>query len=114
MLALVSLARWGIIIVFGGFTAVVLFRILTGSISLSGLLTGVLSDGTSGFSLGRAQLLLFTAVSAIYYLVQVVQNPVSTSLPDIPPGLLLVLGGSQSLYLVGKARTLLSNRKNSE
>ena len=114
MSGLVSLARWGIIILFGGFMAVVLFRILTGSISLSGLLTGMLSDGTSGFSLGRAQLLLFTAVSAIYYLVQVVQNPVSASLPDIPAGLLLVLGGSQSLYLIGKARAMLSDRQNSE
>jgi hypothetical protein len=92
--------------------AVVLFKILTGAIRLSGLLNGVQRDGTSGFSLGRAQLLLVTAVSAAYYVVQVFQNPSSNSLPGIPPALLGVVGGSQAVYLCGKAWSLFGNRQN--
>jgi hypothetical protein len=99
-------------ILFGGIAAVVLFKILTGAISLSGLLNGAQSDATSGFSLGRAQLLLVTAVSAVYYIVQVFQNPSSSSLPGIPPALLGVLGGSQAVYLCGKAWSLFGNGQN--
>ena len=114
MTTLVSLARWEIIILFGGFAAVILAKLLTGAISLAGLLTSAHADGTSGFSLGRAQLLAFTIATALYYLIQVIQNPSRTSLPGIPAGLLAALGGSGSIYLVGKAWSLYANRPESD
>src|SRR5258708_1401860 len=103
MSEILTIAQWEIVILFGGLAAIILFKILSGAISLVGLLAGDRSDGTLCFSFGRAQLLAITTTIAVYYVVQVIQNPSLTSLPDIPPMLLCVLGGSQTIYLSGKA-----------
>jgi len=107
MSGLVTLARWEMIILLGGLAAIVFFKLLTGGIKLSGLLSGDRQDGSSGFSPGRAQLLVFTVLVALNYLIEVIHNPSPTSLPGMSPTIVGALGGSQALYLGGKAWSLL-------
>ena len=114
MAGLVALARWEFLILMGGFWVIVLFRLLSGVIGLSGLLTGVRADGTSGLSPGRIQLLGVTIMSAVYYLILVLRNPQVATLPDMPPALLGILATSQAAYLGGKAWSLMSIHRNSE
>lgn len=95
-------------ILLSGFYAVVFWKLLTRKISLHQMLEGDSREGsgyTAKFSPGRAQLLFFTIVFAIYYLAQVIHNP--SALPHIPDAVVAVLGGSQTTYLGGKAYSLL-------
>ena len=55
----------------------------------------------------RAQMLMATVLGGMYYLLQVIDNPSATSLPDVPPALVAIVGGSHAIYLGGKARDLL-------
>jgi hypothetical protein len=84
-----------------GLAAVVLWKLLTGSISLAGLLDSF-DGGKRSSSPGRMQLLLFTLVAAGQYLVAVWKNPVAGSLPPVPQEVLAMVAGSQVLYLGGK------------
>ena len=85
--------------------AVVLYRMLTDKINTAGLL---LDKQTRRLSPGRVQLLTFTVVSALYYILQVAKNP--AVLPEIPGELLMVFGGSNLIYLGGKTSSLLFYR----
>jgi hypothetical protein len=111
---LMTLAYWEGAILFGGLFCVVLWKLLTGGISLSYLLDGDVrdSDSPTGFSTnasaGRTQALMVTLFVAGYYLLQVIHNP--KELPPLSPWLVGVLGGSHALYLMEKAQTLLSGR----
>jgi hypothetical protein len=60
------------------------------------------SDGRPGFSTGRFQLLIASAVFSLWFLHEVY---VTGRLPDVPEQWLAVLVGSHSTYLIGKART---------
>jgi len=102
MRGLVALARWELIILFTGFAAIILAKLLAGGIRMTGLL-----QGTAGFSPGRAQLLVFTVFVAMDYLIRVIHSPSATALPSISPAIVGVLGGSQAVYLGGKAWSLL-------
>jgi len=102
-----------------GLFAVVLYKIVIGTISLEGLLdtkeTGKLPRkapaGEPGqeraegprqtLSPARLQLLIFTVVVAADYLHAIIVNP--RSLPALPQGVVAALGGSQAIYLGGKA-----------
>jgi hypothetical protein len=87
----------------------VAWLIFTGKIDLSRLISE--KDGT-GASMSRFQLLVFTFVVAISFFLVVISNikvaqaqprvgaPV---LPDVPSGVLLLVGISTSSYAVGKA-----------
>ncbi|HLJ49752.1 MAG TPA: hypothetical protein VKU01_27250 [Bryobacteraceae bacterium] len=114
MTGLVALARWEFLIFVGGFCAIVLYRLVSGSVRMSGLLSGDRGDGTSGLSPGRIQLLGATLISALYYLALVIRNPSVTTMPDMPPLLLGVLGASQVAYLGGKAWSLMATSRKSE
>ena len=114
MTALVALARWEFLVFIGGFWAIVLFRFVSGSISMSGLLMGDRGDGTSGLSPGRIQLLGATLISALYYLILVIRNPSVTTMPEMPPTLLVMLSASQVAYLGGKAWSLRATSRKSE
>ena len=108
MPSIARLAYWEGVILLCGFFGVVLWKLFTGGIGLSGLLDGDEADGatlTTSFSPGRAQLLVFTVLSALYFLLQVLRNP--GAFPNVPPALLVALGGSQAAYLGGKAYSLL-------
>ncbi len=87
---------------------------MTGGISLNYLLYGDARAAVRGghrktyFSAGRAQMLMITVISAGYFLLQVIQDP--THFPDIPTPLLVILGGSSSIYLGGKAQAVYLGR----
>lgn len=67
------------------------------------------NGGTNGqdndlyFSPERVQLLVFTLSAAMYYVMQTVTTAKSGKLPDIPDGWPVVMGGSNAIYLGGKA-----------
>ena len=101
-----SLFRVGEYVVFVlllGFVAVVVWKMITGEISLDGLLDSKDGRGNRSYSVERAQLLVFTLLVAGKYVLAVIQNPHRDSLPDLPVELVAVLGGSQAIYVGGKA-----------
>ena len=90
----------------------VAWKIGTGQIDLSTLLHE--KDGSgAGASMGRFQLLIFTFVIALSFFlvvisnIKVIQNRPGDhgvpALPEVPQGVLLLLGISTSGYAVGKA-----------
>lgn len=85
------------------FLAIILWRIVSGEISLDGLLDSKAAGAAPSYSPERAQLLVFTLFVAGKYLLAVFQNPNRNSLPDLPPEVVAVLAGSQAIYLGGKA-----------
>jgi hypothetical protein len=92
---------------------VVVWKIATGQIDISKLLTE--KDGSSGgaASMSRFQLLIFIFVIALSFLLVVISNikiiqarPGDRGLPglpEVPNGVLALLGISASSYAVGKA-----------
>jgi hypothetical protein len=106
-----QLVYWEGIILLGGFFGVIFWRLFTGEISLDGLLYGSRRDRSNDlgysafFSPGRTQMLIVTIVTAGYYLLQVIHDP--TTFPKIPVAWTVALGGSQAIYLGGKAQSML-------
>ena len=82
----------------GVLLAIVSYQLVTGKISTAGMLS---DKEEGGVSPGRVQLLVVTLFAALYYLVLTSDNP--KQLPEMPSELLLILGGSNLLYLGGKA-----------
>lgn len=102
-----SFARiiWFEVILFlGGLAAIIAYRLLTGGINTQYLLYGTQKDGTRYFSPARVQLLLFTLWTAMSYVTEVAET---RKLADIPIKTLALLGGSQAIYLGGKAYSML-------
>ena len=97
--------RYEIWFLLGSFVLVVAYQLLTGRINTKGLL---LDKKVRSLSPGRIQLLMFTLVGALYYLLQVLENP--TAFPDISYYLPLILGGSNLFYLGGKSYSSLFRR----
>ena len=60
-------------------------------------------ENTLYFSPERVQLLMFTLSAAFYYLTQVMNNPNPGTLPDVPNSWTATMGGSNAIYLGGKA-----------
>lgn len=82
--------------------AILAFRMLTGEIPLEGILT------TKGEDIDpeRLQSILVTCFVLMFFIIEVPGALARRSLPDIPQALLVLLGGSNGLYLGGKiART---------
>jgi hypothetical protein len=99
-----------VLVLLAGFVGIVLWRILTSRISLECLLSADNANGTTSFSPGRAQLLIFTLIVAMQYVLQVISDP--TRFPTIPDSWVVALAGSQGVYLAGKVQSLgLFNRK---
>ena len=83
--------------------AIVAFQMLTGRINTSGLL----SDPRDGsFSPARLQMLVASLAVAAAYLGRLGDWHDFSSLPDIPPEQLALLGGSHAIYLGGKGASL--------
>lgn len=61
------------------------------------------TEDTRYFSPDRVQLLLLTLGAGFYYLTEVLNNPKPGTFPPIPTSWTAVLGGSNALYLGGKA-----------
>jgi len=111
MSSVARLVSWEGMILLGGFSGVIVWRLLTREISLDCLLYGDRRDRRepSGyaafFSPGRTQLLIVTILTASYYLLQVIHDP--TTFPEIPVAWVVALGGSHAIYLGGKAQSML-------
>ncbi len=114
MPSIFTLTYWGGLILIGGFFGIVFWKLLTGGIILERLLEGDIRDPhgenrySSYVSPGRVQSLLITLFAALYYLVQVINNP--KKFPEVPNGLVGTLAASQALYLGGKAQAMLLGR----
>ena len=80
----------------GALGLAIVIKVFTGSIDLSNLI----NDGQYGASMSRFQLLIFTFVIALS-LFKIVEKK-GDSFPDIPNGILTLLGISASTYAVGK------------
>jgi hypothetical protein len=106
MSTLSTVFRYEVGLFVGGLALLVTYQLLTGKVNVNGLLRE--KHGDRGFSPGRLQLLVFTVVGAIYYMLLLLEDP--KTFPDIPEGLLLVLGGSNSIYLAGKVYAPFRNR----
>jgi len=76
---------------------VILYKILTNQIDL----TYLISEPNGDASMSRFQLLVFTFVIAIALFRMIEENP-GKGFPDIPQGVLTLLGISASTYAVGK------------
>ena len=81
----------------------VLFRMLTGDILLTGLLK---LESRAPFGFDRLQLMAVTLFFAGGYVVASLYRGPGESLPDIPTPLLLVLIGSNGTYLAVKTATI--------
>ena len=113
MEALSTVISYGVWAFTIGLVSVVVYQLLTGRINVGGLLRE--KGGDRGFSLGRLQLLVLTIVGAVNYFFAVIANSALGTLEpaefrEILNGLLLVLGGSNSLYLGGKLYSLFRDR----
>ena len=101
------------LIFFGGFFGLIAWRLCTGKMRLDYLLyvkrIGA-SELPQSFSPGRAQLLFVTLLAAGYYLIQIVNDP--RRFPEIPTSWIIALAGSHSIYLGGKAHSLLTTIRN--
>ena len=93
---------WEAVILLSGFILAVAHRSLTRRINLRGLF--IVKDDGGANSPTRVQLLFFTVAYAIYYLMQVINNP--KEFPAISHEVLYALGASHSVYLVAKGRAL--------
>jgi len=90
---------------------VVVWKIATGAIDISKILTE--KDGSGGSaSMSRFQLMIFIFVIALSFFLVVISNikiiqakpgDRRSELPDVPNGVLALLGISASSYAVGKA-----------
>ncbi len=86
----------------GALALIVGYKMLTGRINTSGLLE---DKERRSLSPSRIQLLLFTFVGAGAYLAAVPEmfDAAAPKLPEVPAELLVLLGGSQVVYLGGKS-----------
>jgi len=101
MSSLADFFYYFLILFTGTLFVVVFYQLLTGRINTAGMLR----DKTNGqISPGRIQKLFFSLTIGLYYLVLTYKNP--QQFPDVPTEMLIVLGGSSSLYLAGKAQSV--------
>jgi hypothetical protein len=92
-----SLCGYIFCIFFGALAATILVWIWRGKINLSALI----NEANGQASMSRFQLLIFTFVIAIS-LFELVEKRSDGTFPDIPQGVLTLLGISASTYAVGK------------
>ena len=99
---LIRYEMWALVI---SLALIVGYQLITGRINTKGLLY---EDGH--FSASRVQLLVFTVGGALYYLLLVMENPDPVKFPDVPNELLLILGGSHTLYQGRRLASLISDK----
>ncbi len=99
MQQLVPIVRLELSLILGLLALVVVYKLLTGAINMRGLLD---DKKTHALSPGRVQLLISTVTGAGYYLLLAIERAPDGKLPDLPEETLLLVGGSQLVYLGGK------------
>jgi hypothetical protein len=99
-----------------GLAGIVIVQLLTGKIDsrylLYGTVTGRKVNDGRYFSPERVQLLVFTLGAALYYLTEVMTTARSGMVPEFPQSWLVVMTGSNAIYLGGKtyARWFANNK----
>ena len=118
MQPLITLVSWIVGLLIGGLLVIILYRMLTGQINTRGLLYGRMRDGTRYLSPERVQLMIFTLWVGLFYVLNTfetrVVNPTPETvhtLPEVNTQTLTLLGGSQTVYLLGKAYSMLIARR---
>jgi len=114
--SITTVLRYEILLFLVVLALVVAYQMLAGKISMRRLLfaKGRAAAGPStgqkpsGLSPSRIQLLVVTFGVAIYLLAEVVRDP--SQFPEIPSGLLLLMAGSETIYLARKINNLLLRR----
>ena len=99
MTLLANFARYEAIVLLAAFAGVIVYQFLTGAITLRGVLCEKTKAGVGAISAARVQLLLFTLAMAFYLLSQVIKL---RAFPEIETKWLLLLGGSNSIFLSAK------------
>lgn len=102
MTAFHQFVYWEGILFFGVLGAILFTQLLSGDINTRGLLYGR-KNSQLYFSPGRVQLLVLTLGGAFNYLMSALQAPTPHSLPPVPAEWIAILGGSNGVYLLGKA-----------
>ena len=92
---LIRLEIWAFL---GGAAVIVLYKMLIGRINTRRLL----GAGDNAITVHRVQMLAITFYVAFDYIRRVAATHDLTILPDEPQNMLLLLGGSHTLYLGGK------------
>ena len=108
-----TVLRYEVLLFLGALALIIFYQLLTGKINMRRLLfaKGRSAAGpstrrrTSGLSPSRIQLLIVSIGVAIYLLAEALRDP--SRLPEIPTGLLLLMAGSEFLYLTRKANKLM-------
>ncbi|MCH8876459.1 MAG: hypothetical protein IIA89_06505 [Chloroflexi bacterium] len=108
-----TVLRYEVLLFLGALALIIFYQLLTGKINMRRLLfaKGRSAAGpstrrrTSGLSPSRIQLLIVSIGVAIYLLAEALRDP--SRFPEIPTGLLLILAGSEILYLTRKANKLM-------
>jgi hypothetical protein len=101
--SLVKIVRWEILSFLVALAATVVFQLLTGRINMNGLLRVKLGESRGNLSPPRVQLLLATLGAAMYYVLATLETAKMGKLPELPDAWPAVLGGSNLIYLGGKA-----------
>jgi len=97
-----SFLKYEIFGLLGVILLIVFYKLLTGKINTDKMLL----DKTKGTISGsRVQQLFFTVFIALYYVYLCYKDP--SKFPEIPQELLYLMGGSSTLYLSDKLRTVL-------
>ena len=111
-----AILRYEVLLFLGALALIIFYQLLTGKINMRRLLfaKGRSAAGpstrrrTSGLSPSRIQLLIVSIGVAIYLLAAVVRDP--GEFTEIPTGLLVLVAGSQIVYLARKANNLMPLR----
>lgn len=94
--SIIELELWIVVL---GVPLVVFYQMLTGRINVRRLLA---DKETGALSASRLQLLVLTVSGAIAYIALAAES--EEGLPKVDPNLVLLMGGSHSIYLATKAK----------
>jgi hypothetical protein len=108
MVQVTHIVKWELLFFLLALAAAVAVQLLTGQINTRRLLCGRISgpsrrDDQYYFSPERVQLLIFTLGTALHYLALVFTNSQPGTFPDVPQAWPAIIGGSNLVYLGGKA-----------
>ena len=114
-----AVLRYEILLFLGALALLVFYQLLAGKIHMRRLLfakgqaaaSPSIRQRTSGLSPSRIQLLVVTTGVGFYLLAEVLRDP--SHFPEIPTGLLLLMAGSETIYLARKANNLILRRSRS-
>ena len=111
-----AILRYEVVLFIGALALIIFYQLLTGKINMRRMLFAKRRDAagssarrrTGGLSPSRIQLLVISIGIAIYLLAAVVRD--SGEFTEIPTGLLVLVAGSQIVYLARKANNLMPLR----